>query len=235
MKTEGIQPIDSNIEKLERQISEAEFKDGLDEGMDMSPQSLTILYNQLSALHRQNDTKWAQRARLQWVQNGDNNSSFFFNSVRFRNHFKSITNILDLNGVTHTDHMGITSSFVRYFSDLWTDPIGVSHEELISFLPNEIPQISVNDAANLIKEVSKLEVFEALQSLLKGKSPGPDGFNAEFFRFYWNEIGDSVVSAVRYFFNNNVMPCSWGRTHIALFPKSANPRCPADYRPISFM
>lgn len=141
-KAEGVQPIDSNIDKLESQILDAESKDSSGDGMDMSPQYLTILYNKLSPLHRQNNTKWAQRVRLLWVQNGDNNSSFFFNSVHFRNHYNSITNILDLNSVIHTDHMGITCTFVSFFSDLWNDPFGVSHQELANLLPNEIPQLS---------------------------------------------------------------------------------------------
>lgn len=102
---------------MERSIVEAEEKDGSGDSIDFSPQSLTIMYNNLSAVHRQNNTKWAQHARLIWVQNGDNNSSFF-NSVSFRNHYNTITNIMDLNGMIFTDLLSISLNFISFFSDL---------------------------------------------------------------------------------------------------------------------
>lgn len=57
-----------------------------------------------------------------------------------------------------------------------------------------------SDSELLTKEVTKFEIFQALQSLPSGKSPGPDGINAEFYRFFWDEVGDSLFMVVRYFF-----------------------------------
>lgn len=82
-KSKGLHPIESALEKLENSILEAEYKDGLCDLNDVSTHSLSILYNNLSALHRQNNIKWAQRARLMWVQSGDNNSSFFITRFIF--------------------------------------------------------------------------------------------------------------------------------------------------------
>lgn len=56
----------------------------------------------------------------------------------------------------------------------------------------------------LISDVSKNEVYEALQSLPSSKSPGPNGLNAEFFRFYQNDIKDTVFTANMYFFEHSV-------------------------------
>lgn len=55
--------------------------------------------------------------------------------------------------------MGITLTFVSFFSDLCNDPSGVSHQELVNLLPNEIPQLSATVGVDLIKELSKNEVF----------------------------------------------------------------------------
>lgn len=113
-KSKGCHNIDSRISNLEASILEAEDRDGFDDGNEFSPQSLSIMYNNLSALHRQNSTKWAQRARLLWVQNGDNNSSFFFNSIRFRNHYSLITNIMDVDNSIYTDQPAITRTFINF-------------------------------------------------------------------------------------------------------------------------
>lgn len=54
--------------------------------------------------------------------------------------------------------------------------------------------------------------------LPSGKSPGPNGLNAKFYRFFWSKIEDHLVTIVQYFFTNSVMPSSWGKTFIALIP-----------------
>lgn len=69
-------------------------------------------------------------------------------------------------------------------------------------------------------EVTKKEVFYALKSHPSGKIPGHDGLNSEFYCFFWNEIGDSLFDAITYFFNNSIIPNSWGRTFITFIPKS---------------
>lgn len=56
------------------------------------------LYKKYATLQRQNTIKWAQRATLMWVQDGDSNSDFFRNNVHIRKHFNSIAHIMDANG-----------------------------------------------------------------------------------------------------------------------------------------
>lgn len=43
----------------------------------------------------------------------------------------------------------------------------------------------------------------------------------------------SLFDAVSHFFNNSVLPNSWGRTYITLVPKKPNPNTVVDFRPIS--
>lgn len=154
-KANGLHPLDSAIEKLESSILEEEGKDELGDISDLSPNSLTSMYNNLSALHRQNNVKWAQRARLMWVHNGENNSSFFFNTICFRTHYNSISNIMDFNGNIFTDHPNISRTFVRHFSDLWLDPSNDQFQEILNDLPNELPQISFCEGEELIRDVTK--------------------------------------------------------------------------------
>lgn len=51
-----------------------------------------------------------------------------------------------------------------------------------------------SDREFLVRDVSKDEVFQGLMSLSFGKCPGLDGFNAEFYKFFLNEIGDYLFS-----------------------------------------
>lgn len=107
--------------------------------------------------------------------------------------------------------MGFVSLIVSFFTNLWTENSSNTFEEILYALPNDLPFISPDDGEMLVRDVTKNEVFLALQSLPSGKSPGPDGFNAEFYQFFWNDIGDPLFEAVKYFFNNSVMPKAWIR------------------------
>lgn len=195
--------------------------------------SLVSLYNKFSALQRQSACKWAQRARLQWVQDGDHNTGFFHNCVRFRKHVNSISHILDANGNVCFGHQGIEQVFVDFYSKLWSesDPKNVS--DVCFALPDDLISLSDCDADFLVKDVSKNEVFQTLISLPSGKSPGPDGLNVEFYRFFWDVVGDHLFDDVSYFFNTSSLPASWGRTYVTLIPKKPNPKCVSDFRPIS--
>jgi mannosylglycoprotein endo-beta-mannosidase len=77
------------------------------------------------------------------------------------------------------------------------------------------------------------EVLETLKEMKRNASPGPDGFNVEFYIATWDWIGTDVVQLVRQFFITGIMPNHINDTHIALIPKKLVPLIPADYRPIS--
>lgn len=168
-----------------------------------------------------------------WVHCGDNNFSFFHNSVRFRNHINFISHIMDSNGNVFTDHVNINQVFIKDFSDLWQEHTNSNFQEIYHALPTDLPQVSTVEGEQLTSKITMKEVHEALFSFPTGKSPGPDGLNVEFYRFYWNEIGDTLYAAIRYFFDHSVLPNNWGRTFITLIPKKPNPNHASDYRPIS--
>lgn len=140
--------------------------------------------------------------------------------------------MVDPTGFVHSDHAGIENGFIDYYKNLWTSPF-VPPADLINVIPSDLSHISYAEALNLIREVTKEEVYSTLFDLPPGKSPGPDGFNVEFFHNFWPIIGDHLFSAVRFFFDRSVLPSSWGKTLIILIPKKDKPKLVSDFRPIS--
>lgn len=68
----GVNDIDSELIKTKPDIKALEESD-----LDLNSQhTLMELYNKLAALQRQCNTKWAQRARMLWVKDGDRNTLF---------------------------------------------------------------------------------------------------------------------------------------------------------------
>jgi hypothetical protein len=77
------------------------------------------------------------------------------------------------------------------------------------------------------------EILDTLKEMKRNASPGPDGFNVEFYISTWGWIGPDVIQLVRSFFQTGIMPAHINDTHIALIPKKLFSSIPADYRPIS--
>lgn len=153
--------------------------------------------------------------------------------VRLQSHSKTISHIFDLNGSRFSNHADIENAFISFYTNLWTDSLDNDLFEIALALPINLPSISEVEGNFLVRDVTREEIYFTLFNLPTGKSPGPDGITYEFFHFFWNDIGDQVTDIVLYFFNNVVMPASWGKTFVTLIPKKDNPNLVSDYRPIS--
>lgn len=210
----GVNNVESAIINLEADISNIESSD-----FTSAAHSLLLdKYAKLTALQRQSNIKWAQRARLSWIKNGDKNTSFFHTSTRIRAHFNYISQVLDANGNACRDQPSIEHVFLSFYRNLWSTSSTTSADS-IATLPIDLPHLSESDAATLTWEVTKDEVFLTFLDLPPSKSPSPDGFNVEFYRNFWHIISDQFFSATRYFFDNSILPNSWGKTFVTLIPK----------------
>jgi hypothetical protein len=79
----------------------------------------------------------------------------------------------------------------------------------------------------------KHEIWLVLNDMKRNSSPGPDGFNVEFYLATWAWTGDDVHKIVVDFFASGVLPPQASDTHTVLIPKKLVPLVPADFRPIS--
>lgn len=85
----------------------------------------------------------------------------------------------------------------------------------------------------LVGEVSAELIRKVVFSMAADKSPGPDGFTAEFFRATWGITGGDVVQAVQSFFEKGFLPKGINSTILSLIPKKDEAVYMKDYRPIS--
>lgn len=191
------------------------------------------VHKDLLALLKAEESLAKQKSRILWLKLGDQCTSYFFKSVsNIRNRNKISSLVLEDGSLTH-DGKEIKSSFVKYYSDL----LGTAHASSYNGL-SRIQQVvrlrlTDNQMMAMIAEVTDLEIRDTFWSLNPSKAPGPDGYNAGFFRKAWPIIGHEVTAAVRSFFRSGQLLRKANSTMVALVPKVPNPSKVGDFRPIS--
>lgn len=170
-----------------------------------------------------------QKSRVQWLKSGDSNNRFFFNSCKSRWNINKITSLVDDAGIHYNSHRDISQHAVNYFTSLLGQPGDVAN--ILDFVC--LPQISDQQKENLVKPFSELDVLNTFKHMAKNKSPGPDGFTAEFFIAAWDVVGADVCKGVLYFFNSKKLPKIVNASAITLVPKKQPANHLSEYRPIA--
>ncbi|XP_038973680.1 uncharacterized protein LOC120105382 [Phoenix dactylifera] len=160
------------VEDLEGVITRLQLQES--QGGGLSEEEVGKLRSHL-ALHdsllRQHEIFWRQKSRIQWLLEGDRNTSFFHQATVIRRHQNRIKAIRGEDGLMTEDPVQIRRIVESFFRTRWTEQLGDGSSEDIP-----VPGVGVSEeeTAALIRPVSEREVREAVWSLEGDKAPGPD-------------------------------------------------------------
>ena len=124
---------------------------------------------------------WKQKAQIEWLQEGDKNTTFFFNSVKARCHGNSISGLVNDRGEILSSFPEMFREAVQYFESLFReDSQGGSPEEaqVLSCIPSLVTQ-DLNQ--QLMRDIPLEELEGVVFNMKKGKELGLDHFPIEFF------------------------------------------------------
>ncbi|KAK1317289.1 hypothetical protein QJS10_CPA05g01669 [Acorus calamus] len=200
-----------------QQLMELESHQSVDSPISDSIRSAS---NKLSALQRQSEMYWAQRARIQWLKEGDKNTRYFQHRVQRRRIRNRINMVRTSEGIIINDQEQIHHYVEKFFEEHWT-----SRQHSVIQIPENLlsRRVPMEMAAQLILPFTEEEVEWAVRRLPFNKAPGPDGFPGEFYKAFWPIIKNDLVRAVRNFHDTSSLPFSWGSSHIVLIPKDIYP------------
>lgn len=170
-----------------------------------------------------------QRAKKNWLTNGDDDMKFLYLSIKERRSSNLIREI-HKNDEIISDPTIIGDSFCNYFSCLFNMP--QPNIFSIDELPNWFT-LNTNQILKLGILFCDQEIFQALKDINEDQTLGIDSLKAKFFTHGWNVIGKKFIVAVKYFSNSYNILDSFKHTLITLIPRSKNATSLVVFRTVS--
>ncbi|XP_062103427.1 uncharacterized protein LOC133814493 [Humulus lupulus] len=152
-----------------------------------------------------------QRSKVTWLQKGDENTAYFHACIKKRREENRIVSFLNDHGYIIDDY----DSFVHHSLAHFKSFMG-SSSLATGFVKTECmefgPCLEIDKQLGLIRDFTKADVKKALFSIPGTKSPGLDGYNSDFYKVLWKQIGDEISVAVLDFFKTGRMPTEINKT-----------------------
>ena len=99
-----------------------------------------------------------------------------------------------------------------------------------------LPSLNQVEAKTMNRPITRSEVEAAIKSLPHKKSPGPEGFTAEFYQTHKEELVPFFLQLFQIIQKQGILPKSFYETNIILISKpSRDSTGKGNFRPISLM
>ena len=182
------------------------------------------------------------RSKAQWVEEGEKNTSYFLRLEKQNFCNKLITKIKTENEVI-TNPKDILEEGRKYYMNLYSDdnrnsidglPVNLIEEGFLN--STSLPKLNENQKSQCEGLMTESELLKSIKTLKNGKTPGTDGLTAEFYKFFWNDIKDLLLSSINYALEYGRMSTEQRRGIISLLPKKDKDRLYLkNWRPISLL
>lgn len=149
-----------------------------------------------------------QKSRIEWLKLGDSNNHFFFAAMKHRTSRNRIDTIYTQEDVL-LDTPDLVKGEITHFYKLLLGTSAYSLTGIDLEVVRKGPQLSYQSQMSLIAPVTHGEIDAALKNIKDSKAPGPDGFNALFFKKSWPIIKNDIYGAIEGFFQGKPMLKQW--------------------------
>ncbi|GJW86282.1 RNA-directed DNA polymerase, eukaryota [Tanacetum coccineum] len=190
----------------------------------------TEILNKIHQVNNIQASEIAQKAKIKWAIEGDENVKFFHGMLNKKRNQSNIRGIM-VNGTWVDDPVQVKREFFEHFRGRFDKP-SVNRACIDTPFP---VSLSIDQKEDMERRISKEEVKRAVWDCGVDKSPGPDGFSFSFYRHFWPVIEKDVFEAVDYFFMYGEIPNGCNSNFIALIPKILDANMVKDFRPISLI
>ena len=178
------------------------------------------------------------RAKANWVEKGEKPTKYFL-SLEKRNYVnKNITKLVTEQDRILSGQEEILREVKNYFSNLYDNKdVNYEEKELDNLLSEiDIPKLDYDMRERLETPLTIDELSKALKSMKNDKSPGPDGYTSEFFKFFWKDLKYYLLRSYNEGIRKGELSITQTQGIISIIPKGNKTReLLKNWRPISLL
>lgn len=225
-------------QQLEKEIEniEAKISNKLNQISEEDKKFWEEKKNALSELRKIKTEGVMLRSKCRYEDLGEKPSGYFLNLENRNFMDKVITKLVDANGEEYNNSEDILNLQKQYYQDLYRDKRCIDDVPLSNLIGENSSKLNVEESNCLEGEITYDELANALKSMKNSKSPGMDGFTAEFFKFFWTDLGKFILNSINYAYKNDSLSVTQSQGVITCIPKPNKPRqFLKNWRPISLL
>ena len=164
------------------------------------------------------------RSRSDWIDNGEKPTKMFCNLEKRNFLSKNISCIQREDGTFIYEPENILKEANCFYKTLYSEQPTTNPDLKNEFKNDELPKLTNLEADMLEGILSLQEVSLTLKHMKNDKSPGSDGFSANFFKVFWKKLGDFVVRSINYSYNIGSLSITQKQGIITCIPKEGKPK-----------
>ena len=176
------------------------------------------------------------RSKSTYHEQNEKSSKFFLNLENRIGNNNSVKKLVK-NNIELTSSKDILIELHSFYSDLFTRKIDKCKNDCKAFLDTlNIPVISDENRQNCDRDLTMEDLEDTLSKMSTGKSPGNDGLTIEFYKFFWDDLKDTLFDSYRYSKAVGELSTSQRQAIIKLIEKrDKDKRFIQNWRPISLL
>lgn len=198
--------------------------------------------SQLENLERERSKGIILRAKSQWVEDGEKNTSYFLRLEK-QNYCNKLITKIKIRDKVITNPVEILEEERNFYMKLYSNDItAVETDEIIEncehkFTGNmSLPKLNDMQKTQCEGLITENELLKSIKSFKNNKTPGTDGLTAEFYKFFWQDIKHILLSSINFALTQGRLSVEQKRGIISLLPKKDKERLYLkNWRPITLL
>ena len=174
------------------------------------------------------------RSRIQWSEEGEKSSKFFFGLESRRQKEGLLNEVVDGTGRSCTTTPTMLEAVASFYDELFGPPC-LQGEHTDRLLESITASLDDSDRELLDRPLDAEEIYLSMRSMSTNKSPGIDGLSLEFYRQFWPLLADDLLVVYNEVLQRGILGPTQRTGVVRLIYKKGDRRNLKNWRPITLL